>query len=53
MIHHPEVKNKVSESFLNKLIPIMEKHFKNKNIILNGIHLLALCSDNIISAETV
>jgi hypothetical protein len=53
MIHHPEVKNKVSESFLTKLIPIMEKHFKNKNIILNGIHLLALCSDNIISAETV
>lgn len=53
MVQHSEVKNKISEGFLDELIPILENHFKNKNIVLNGVHLLALCSDNIVSAETV
>jgi hypothetical protein len=53
MIVNEEVKNKISESFLDSLIPVMDKHFKNKNIVLNGVHLLALCSDNIVSAEKV
>lgn len=53
MVVHSEVKNIISENFLEELVPLLEKYFRNKNIISNGNHLLSLCSDNIVSAETV
>ena len=47
------VKEVLGEKFLEILLQVMEKYFKNKQIVKNGVQLLAICSDNITSVEII
>ena len=47
------VKDILAAEFLPELIKIIEQYFKDKTIVKHGMHLLAVCSDNITSVETI
>ena len=53
MATNQEVKNLLSEQFLDDLVQIMDKYIRNKPVVKKGIGLLALCSDNVVGAEAV
>lgn len=53
MSKNENIKNDLAENFVPDLIEILEDHFGNKNIVKQGIQLLADLSDNISGAESI
>ena len=47
------IKDVLGEQFLEYLLQVFEKYFNNKQIVRNGVKLLAICSDNITSVEII
>lgn len=47
------IKNDLAENFVPDLVEILEDNFGNKNIVKQGIQLMADLSDNISGAENI